>query len=250
MKLLKLTCCIATFGIFCFSRAYCQTAGSDSAYLATRITNLTNQYNEAIADEKHLFNGKEYLSYDKSYLKGHQFFKSDQEQEGEVHYDGYLYTNVPLLFDVIQDQIVISEPNGSLQFKLDSKKVAFFKVHGHSFIRLVADTLTEPTIKTGFYDLLVDGKINLLAKRSKRIFEGATHRGLEGEFIITDKFFIRQNDKYYPVSKKKTVLNILVDNKKELQRYSRSQRLKLKKESREASLIKLVQYYDHLLPEK
>ncbi|QMU30079.1 hypothetical protein [Adhaeribacter radiodurans] len=246
MKIQISTLCFALLVILCSKSAFSQVATNDSAYLAARITNLTNRYTQTIADAKHLFNGKEYLTYDKYYLKGNQFYKSDQEQEGEVYYDGYLFTNVPLLFDVMLDQIVISEPNGSLQFKLENKKVSYFKVHGHSFIRLVADTLTESPIKTGYYDLLVNGKTKLFAKRMKKVYEDATIRGMEGEFIIEDRFYIRRNDKYYPVGTKKTALNALADNKKELQKYSRSQHLKFKKEMREASLINLVQHYNQL----
>ncbi|PSR56126.1 hypothetical protein AHMF7605_22775 [Adhaeribacter arboris] len=237
-------------GVIISSQAFSQVATNDSAYLATRINNLISQYDQAIGDQKILFNGKEYLTYDKYYLKGHQFFRSGEEQEGDVYYDGYLFTNVPLLYDVLLDQIVISEPNGSLLFKLENKKVNYFKVHDHTFIRLAADTLSESPVKTGFYDLLVDGKTKLLAKRVKRVYEDATIRGMEGEFITEDRFFIRKNDQYYPVSKKKAVLKILTDNKKELQKYSRNQHLKFKKETREYALVKLIQYYNNLPPGK
>ncbi|RDC65119.1 hypothetical protein [Adhaeribacter pallidiroseus] len=101
-------------------------------------------------------------------------------------------------------------------------------------------------MRPGFYDLLVNGKTQVLAKRTKRMFEDATPRGMEGEFIIEDRFFIRMNNQYYPVSNKKTILKVFNTTKKELQKYSRAQHLNFKKQNRESSLIKLVQYYDTL----
>ncbi|MDQ3291616.1 MAG: hypothetical protein M3Q05_10040, partial [Bacteroidota bacterium] len=85
MKIFRLTACIIFLELLCFRQAFSQVNSSDSTYLVSRINNLTDRYNEAIADEKHLFIGKEYLSYDKYYLKGHQFFKSDHDQAGEVY---------------------------------------------------------------------------------------------------------------------------------------------------------------------
>lgn len=250
MKMKKLTCCFAFLGVFCCGQALGQAAPTDSAFLAAAANNLSDRYTNAIGDEKPIFNGKEYLNYDKYYLRGHQFYKSDEEQEGEVYYEGYLFTKVPLLYDVVLDQMVVSEPNGSLQFKLENEKTAYFKVHGHTFIRLAADTLGPLGMRTGFYDLLSAGKAKVMAKRNKRFIEQPTPRGMEGEFLIEDKFFIRANDTYYPVSKKKSVLQVFPENKKELQKYIRSQRLKFKKESRETSIVKLAQYYNSLAPPK
>ncbi len=242
--------CVAWLGVIYSHYAFAQVAPTDSAFLAAAVNNLSERYTNAIGDEKHVFNGKEYLSSDKYYLKEHQFHKSDEEQEGEVYYEGYLFTKVPLLYDVVVDQIVVSEPNGSLQFKLANEKVAYFKVHGHTFIRLAADTLGQSIIRTGFYDLLLDGKAKVIAKRVKRSTEQPTIRGMEGEFLIEDKFFIRANNTYYPVSTKRSVLQVFPENKKELQKYIRSQRLKFKPESREASIIKLAQYYNLVAPPK
>lgn len=238
--------CFLFFEFIISNPALCQTNSSIDTLLISAINNLSQRYTTSVEYDGHLYNGKEYLSHDKYYLKGHQFFKSDEEQEGDVLYEGYLFKKIPLLYDVVLNQIVISEPNGSLQLKLDNNKVSYFKVHDHLFIRLETDTLSNSPIQPGFYDLLVDNKTQVLAKRTKKVFEDPTPRGMEGEFVKDDKFFIRRNNRYYPVSKKRTVLKVFTDYKKELQRYSRSQHLNFKKENREASLIKLVQYYETL----
>ncbi|QNF33067.1 hypothetical protein HUW51_10095 [Adhaeribacter swui] len=234
------------FLIFHSAFAQNQTNTADTLNLLTAKNNVTNAYTTSLDNDLHLYNGKEYLSYDKYYLKGHQFYKSSEEQEGAVYYEGHLYTKISLLYDVVLDQIVVSEPNGSLQFKLENQKINYFQVHDHVFIRLNADTLSTSAIRTGFYDLLVDGETQVLAKRIKRIFEDVTPRGMEGEFVIEDKFLIRKNTRYYPVTKKKSVIKVLQNNKKELLKYSRTQHLKFNKEMREASLVKLVQYYNSL----
>lgn len=241
--------CWVFVGLLGANGALGQATSVDSVFVAAAIQQLTNRYTAATESEWHLYNGKEYLDYDKYYLRGHQFFKSAEEQAGSIYYDNYLYPAVPLRYDVLLDQLVLSPPESSLLFKLANDKVSYFNVHGHSFIRLVVDTLAQSAIRPGFYDLLVDGKTQVLAKRSKRIQEQATSRGMEGDFLVTDKFFIRKNDAYYPVNLKKSVLALFPAKKKELQKYIRSQRLKFRKTGRETALIKLVHYYNTLPPE-
>lgn len=244
---IKILCyCFLFLGYTCGNYSFGQSASSDSMLLSAAINNVTQRYTNALGDEAHVFNGKEYVNYDKYFMKGHQFYKSNEEQPGAIYYDGYLFAGVPLLYDVVLDQIIISEPTGSLLFKLENNKIATFNVHGHSFIRLVTDSLASSAISTGFYDLLTDSKTRILAKRRKTMFEEATPKGMQGEFTEADKFFIRKNNTYYPVSKKKTLLAVFPNKKKELQKYIRSQHLKFKKESREAAIVKLVQYYDTL----
>ncbi len=239
--------CFALAGILGYNPASGQ-AIPDSVNTMLAVKNLTERYNQALEEEKHIFNGKEYISQDKYFLKGHPFFIASEEQEGDVYYDNFLYTNVPLLYDVMVDQIVLSAPAGSLLFKLENQKVAYFKVHGHTFIRLTTNSMAQAAIRTGFYDVLFDGKTKALAKRIKEPVEDITDRGMEGSFLVKDKFFIFKNERYFPVSTKKSVLKVFAENKKILQKFIRSQRLNFKKENREASLVKLVQYYNTLPP--
>ena len=234
------------FGFIITHNANGQTNGLDSTFLLSALNKLSQHYINVTDNDGSIYNGKEYLNYDKYYLKGHQFFKSSEEQEGDVFYENYLHTKTPLLYDVVLDQIVISEPGGSLQFKLENQKVNYFKLHGHLFIHLNTDSVSGSSMRSGFYNMLVDGKTQLLARRTKRVIEDPTPRGMEGEFLIEDKFFVRRGNQYYPVSKKKSVLKVFNNSKKELQKYSRNQRLNFKKENRETSLMKLIKYYDTL----
>ena len=245
---MKLICSLYLILLVCTisNQSVGQVSSADSTFLLTATVYLNQKYINSTDSEIQIYNGKEYINYDKYYLKGHPFFKSSEEQEGAVFYEDNLFTKISLLYDVVLDQIIISEPNGFLQFKLENQKVNYFKLHEHLFIHLNTDSVSNSSLRPGFYNLLSNGKTKVMARRTKRIVEDATPRGMEGEFLSEDKFFIRKNNQYYPVSNKKTILKVFNDSKKELQKYSRNQRLIFKKENRESSLIKLVQYYDML----
>lgn len=135
--------------------AVAQTNASDSTFLLSAINKLNQQYTTYIDTDGHIYNGKEYLSYDKYYMKGHQYFRASSEEEGEVFYEGFLFTKTPLLYDVVLDQIIVPEPNGSLQFKLENLKVNYFRVHDHLFIHLNKDSVSSTSIRPGFYEKIV-----------------------------------------------------------------------------------------------
>ncbi|RDC65118.1 hypothetical protein AHMF7616_03748 [Adhaeribacter pallidiroseus] len=53
--------------------ATCQINNSDSIFLLSATNKLSQKYTTAIDNDAHIYNGKEYLNYDKYYMKGHQF---------------------------------------------------------------------------------------------------------------------------------------------------------------------------------
>ncbi|GEO07447.1 hypothetical protein AAE02nite_51110 [Adhaeribacter aerolatus] len=227
--------------LFCCSRAFGQAP--DSTQLSPSLQYALTLYQEAIGDEAHLYNGTQYINYDKRYLVGHQFYRTDELTDGKILYDGTWYTGVPMWYDIVLDKIVLEHPTTEFMFSLIDEKVKTFTLQDHQFIRLEKDSLAETALKAGFYDLLHDGNIQFLAKRTKNIQEQATPSGMEGWFDLATKYYIRKENKYYPVKDKRSVLKVLPDKKKELQRYAREQHLEFRK-NREKAILQLIQFYD------
>jgi hypothetical protein len=216
---------------------------TDSAFRPPPLQYALSLYQKAIGDESHLYNGTQYVNYDKYFIAGHQFYRTDEASAGGIFYDGAWYTEVPMLYDIVLDKIVLEHPNSEFLFSLVNEKVKYFTFQEHTFIRLEKDSLTGTPLKAGFYDLLHDGKIQFLAKRSKNVQEQATHEGMKGHFDQVIKYYIRKENIYYPVKDKRSVLKVLPDKKKELQQYAREQKLKFGK-NREKAILQLTQYYD------
>jgi hypothetical protein len=202
-------------------------------------------YEAGIGDESHLYNGPQYVNYDKYYVTGHQFYRTDDPAPASIYYDGASYAQVPMLYDIMLDKIVLEHPSSEFQLSLINEKVKYFTFQNHTFIRLEKDSLANTPIKTGFYDLLHDGKVQFLAKRLKNLQEQATQEGMKGSFEQQNRFYIRKENIYYPVRDKRSVLKILPDKKKELQRHIREQNLKFGK-NREEAILRLTQYYNTL----
>jgi len=242
-KLLRFCTCL----FICVSGSECfgQTALPDSELVAAAVKKATALYTQTIDSESHLYHGLEYVDYDKSYLEGHQFYRTDDGTEGTILYDGAQYSQVPFLYDLVLDQVIIEHPESSYRLSLITEKVKGFSLLGHTFIRLEQDSLSGSPITTGFHDLLVTGNTQVLVRRTKNIQERATMNGMEGEFHTKDKYYIQQHNRYYQVHSKKSVLQLFPDHKKELQKYARSNQLKFRKK-REMAIMKLIQHYNTL----
>ncbi|WP_375416495.1 hypothetical protein [uncultured Hymenobacter sp.] len=244
----RLLCSIFTSALLGLGgRAHGQA--TDSSAWATAASTLRQRYAAGLRYDSRLYDGPEYVNYVKGYVRGHPFFESAEEQEATIVYGGATYVGVPLRYDLLRGQLVLAHPPSGQQLRLVNEKVARFRLGGHTFIRLVADSnAQESVIRTGFYDLLVEGRTQLLAFRRKSAQARNTAEGREGEISQKNEFFLQAEGRYYSVTSAKQVLRLLPADKAALRQFSRAQKLKFSEASREQSLVALLRYYDSLPP--
>jgi len=219
-------------------------AAADSGAVAS----LRQHQQRALGYESGLYNGPEYVNYVKRYVKGHQFFESAEARLAQVDYSGASYTAVLLRYDLVRDQLVIKAPLGALDMHLVSEQVAGFTLDGHRFIRLAASDNDGLPLRAGFYDLLLDGPMPVLAARRKTLLEESTPRGQEGEITQENELFVYKNQHYYPVSSAGSVLRLFPGHRAALRHYLRAQGLRFRKKSREAAVVALVRQATTLQP--
>ncbi len=224
--------------------ALSQSVPADSTLLQQAVRQAYNRYQTAMHLHAHLYNGSEYVDYDNR-IDGHPYFESDEWEDGAVHYDGTLYRGVPLLYDVKLDQLVTENLAGPLRIRLVPEKVRYFTLLNHTFVRIVADSTGEGGVRTGFYDQLYDGGVQVLAKRVKLIHEQISSGQVERHFYGRDRHYIRKGNQFYPVKGKGSVLSVFDDRKRELQRFLREQKIRYK-QNPEAAMVQLARRYDAL----
>jgi hypothetical protein len=234
-----------------FSAAHGQAPdGKNDVAIAT--TRLQQQYLTSFPQHPQLLNGPEYVNYTLRYHAhtGHQFFLVSEKQAGSVHYNKHDFGHVYLLYDLVLDQLVLSDISSPLMLSLIHERVREFTIGNHRFIRLVADSTLGKVVRPGYYEtLLSDGgakPVQVLAKRVKSLQEHVTQQHVDVEFITTDRFYLYKAGRYYPVSSKSSVLGPLADHGKELQQFVQAHQLRFKKATREASVVQLVTYYNTL----
>jgi hypothetical protein len=220
-------------------------AQADTSFVRLAVEETMQSYRSAVGLQAHLYNGAEYVVPVKHYVEGHQFFKDKTYQKGQVVYDGSMFVDVPMLYDIMHDELVTVHTGTGLTQKLVKQKVTSFSVHDHKFIHIEADSTTSSSMPSGFYDMLYEGEIRALARREKTLQEKATTGGMEGKFTALDRYFIWKEGTYHQVRSKGSVLRVLKDQKKQLNRFANANKLQFGK-GREDAILKLVQHYDTL----
>jgi hypothetical protein len=236
--------------MFFIGESFGQAALNDSSYLQTTIAQTVSGFYKSIGEQSRLYDGHEYLPYD-PHIKGNALFPYDAQgwEPGEVAYDGILYKNVPMMYDVYKDALVVLLYNKFTMYTLLKTRVHDFSFSNHHFVRLDADSISNDKsgIVSGYYDQLYSGKIEVLARRSKSIQNSSNSVVLTPEtfFTSTDDYYLRKGNTYYKIGSKGAILGVLKDKKSELQQYLRSNKIKYGANPEDA-MAKMAAYYDHL----
>lgn len=229
------------------SVAFGQQAPAE-AQLAAAVATARQQYAAAFAGTPQLYSGPEYLDYTSLYRTrtGHPFFAAPEPQSGGVRYHGHYFAGVRLAYDIVRDQVVLSQPTSPLRLRLVNEWVTDFSIDNHQFVRLLADGQAGSPIRTGYYELLLDGPVQVLAKRAKYQQEKLTQGGTDVVFSPNDRLFLRKDGLYYPAQGKRAVLRLLADHSRELQQYVQDHQLQFGHAQLEATTVALARYYSTL----
>lgn len=206
-------------------------------------------YDSATVESQHLYNGQQYFVYD-SQAEEHQFFLSRNWITGSVFYDGQQFDSIPLMYDIVKDQVVVQYTQSFGNVSLQSEKVSHFylsdgELAGHTFIRLEGGQNTVTGIRTGFYDLVYDGTSRVIARRAKTRQQTVSDTRIIVTFPYKETFYLYTGGKYHQVASKKSVLAFMPDQKRVLSKYLKEQKIKFR-HNREAAILALASHYDQL----
>src|SRR5215467_11071975 len=99
-------CIAVTIFLFSSSQLFAQDFLPDTV-LYKRALDQTLTYNHSLATRTYgLYTGILYVR-DYYNVKGHPFFQVDSFQKGEVFYNGMLYKNIDLLYDLSHDNVIV-----------------------------------------------------------------------------------------------------------------------------------------------
>lgn len=227
--------------------ARAQVAGPE-ARLPAAAEALRREYTAESVNYPYLYNGPEYADYIRKYhtLTGHPFFLKPEMMPGTANYNDREFGSVRLQYDLVLDQVVLSQPGNPLKLRFIDEKVRAFSVDGHQFVRLATDSTNADIIRTGYYELLADGPVQVLAKRSKTMYEHLNKPYIDASFTQTDRLFMQKAGRYYYVRSKGTAVRLFANHGKEVQQYLKEHRLSFSKANRESSLVELTRYCNGL----
>ncbi|MEP6553137.1 MAG: hypothetical protein ABJB11_06315 [Ferruginibacter sp.] len=243
MKIFKLS--FLTFLIiflFSSSQLLAQLNESDSIFYHAAVSNAKELYRQSEKLQPRLLNGRKYKPYRIAFIGGTPFFQTDEFIDGSIVYEDNFYDSVKLLYDQVDERIVF---RSEFAIELIAERIKQFSIAGHDFIRLENDSL-NPIVKTGFYEKLYSGSIELYKKEIKKIKENlSSTEGIMGEIELKTNYYVEREGHFYLVKKSNSLFEALGGHKKEVQQFMKANGLKLKR-NKDYTLLKIASYYDQL----
>jgi hypothetical protein len=201
-------------------------------------------YFNAVGENAHIYNGYEYFTPDRN-IKGSPYYLSDGPSPSNLAYDDSYYQNIPILYDIVKDQVVINRLGQNYKISLVSDKLSSFTFRNHEFIRISRDSANGIQLTTGFYDRLYNGKTTVLVKRKTRLRETYIYSQIAYEYVQEDIYYLVFAGQIVQVDGKSSVLKLFNSRKSEIKAYIRKNKLNFKSDF-EKTLIATSAYYDQL----
>lgn len=225
------------------SAARAQYNLNDSLLDAQAKDSIITVFNNALQQNTGLYNGSEYF-YTGHNVKGFPYFKSADLLNGSVFYGGNLYTNVPMHFDLVSNQLVILDYTKNYPIQLVTSQIEYFIIDSSLFIN--AGFKNDPAMPqaAGFYEVLYNGKAVVYAKKQKQLVLSAK-ADENDHYTDFNWYYIYMNNHLYRVSKEKNVLDVFSEKKSELKKFINGNQINFRKNFEEA-LVKTAAYYDKL----
>lgn len=238
---------VLVFIVACATSINCglaQSVTTDTTFVEIALAHAIAQYESAITGQQPYYNGSAYVEAPHSEGQ-HPFFLTEEWDFGSLKFEGQDFAKVPMLYDIVSDQVITETPNGNL-IVINPQKVNGFTLNNHHFIRIDNSTVNNSLPQTGFYNVLYNGNTKLIALREKKVQEKIADQQLHISFDIKNRYYILKKGRFYPVKNKKTILKVLEEQKNSLRALISKNGIRFKK-NREQALAQIAEFYDTLI---
>lgn len=204
---------------------------------------FSTEEQDTIPDKQLLFNGRIWSNLYSNIL-GDQFLFSKDWLKGEVVINDMTFKNVPLRYDILNDQLISMINQGTL-VQLNKELIKGFVLPFENKKNLFENFGNVPGNPfKGFGQVLYKGKINFIIKQTKLIKELAVENKYD-EFYGIQTLFILKDGNFYHISGKKDLLKALSDREEQLHNFIRGNKIRIRKKNPE-SFIPVIEFYDNL----
>ena len=217
---------------------------NDSATVSGAAEFAKLYYNQKRGNQSSIYNGLLHHSYP-SYMEGNAYFLIDSFQRGTVIYEDIFYENILMNYDVVTDQlVVIANDQTSMPLSLFSPRVKEFSFSGLNFFYEDERNDIVTSLPKGYYQELVKGRATAICKTTKIILESIKDNKVHYEFEQHKRYYILKNSSSYLIKNKKDLLGVLKDQKKGIQEFMRTKKLKFRK-NKERTIASVTEFYNN-----
>lgn len=237
--------CLCSIVLFCsVGHLKAQLSSKDSSLLKSSINNVLSVYDQNIGEQSGKFNGSQNIGYPIGVIEKNPYFQSANFAKGYILYNQVYYPHVNLIYDEAADLVVLQD--SSHKIELISEKLEGFGIGDSKFQYLVKkDGNSNDLLRTGFYEVLVEGNANLYKKESKKITEKIVGTDLSYQIETSTYYYLLKQNRFTEIQSKKTIFRLFKDKEKELRRYTKVKHLSYRKD-KDNMLSNVVEYYNLL----
>lgn len=219
----------------------------DTSFVSASVKNATLQYDHFIGSQQLYFNGSAYVE-PSSTDDTHPFFETPEWQLGSIVFEGQAYNNVLLIYDAAGDKLIGETVNGNM-IALNLEKVNSFKINNRQFIKIDNAQVKNSLPRSGFYEVLYNGKSQVIAMRKKERHEEIDMRELHIRFDVVNKYYVLKNGAYFSVKSKQSILRVFAEQKHSLKTLINKNNVSFRVD-REEALASVAEFYDNLISPK
>src|SRR5690554_1103774 len=136
---------------------------------------------------QHLYSGRQYVS-SPVYIAGSPNYRNwEILYDCDVVFDGLLYEQIPLMYDLVNDVLVTSHPHRQAYLELHTHLVSEFRIDEDRFIHIK----DHDQLAAGFYQILHEGEDFVCYARYSRsvaLYRGGTK--MERRYVSSNRFFV------------------------------------------------------------
>lgn len=172
-----------------------------------------NDYENYMAEAGHnsiLYKGRIDKPINYKY-NGTYFAYEEAFTQGEVVYNGKSYHNIWMNLNSYRDELNVRLFPVSFMIVLDKNLVESFVMNGRKFINIKGQSIPD-----GYYELLYDGKSDLLKKVTKKKYEEESNTAKIVGFLPAYRYYILKDSVYYPVKGKNSFVSYFPADKKNI----------------------------------
>jgi hypothetical protein len=193
--------------------------------------------------EAHLYDGVEFLPYD-NIIQGNAFYPDGSVHTGTVVYAGIRYGNVPLLYDILKDQVIVSTSANYLISPAQGR-ISGFSFDDHSFVHLQEDSAAQGFPGPGMYEVVYGGRERLLVRHRKVV---QTDPSDQHKFYLEKTaYYLWRDGNYYAVGNQRSFLKALGGSGSDLKGFIRRSGLRFNADP-PATMKAVLAYYDQINP--
>jgi len=241
---MKISFTLILLFFLCISLSYAQSDQQiDTASNAYRAKKF---FNAKISHQSRLFNGSPFEEYYYNVVGSANFQDLTTFSVGWLVYDGVRFDSIPMMYNLHQEKLLLPLTEFT-KYSLVNEKVSDFHFNDHHFQYIHILDTTKTSVRSGFFDVLYNGQLKILAKRTKGIYQKIENQ-TKLFFLFSSKtsYYLKRDEKWDVITSQSSLLNYFKDKKPALESYIKANKIKYKKDPERAMSL-IAQHYETLI---